>query len=292
MDKSRESRREILLVPIGKVLVDILGEIAVALRKSYKYHVHIGRSEEPANDMYSDERRQYDAEKLLAVPASRKRDSLVAVLGVVDADMFAGEKSFIFGLNKPEKGIAVIALSRLREEFYKKPSNAELFLRRAVTEAIFQVGMDMKLSPCIMKKCVLLPTTTLWRLDTKAQAFCEACQVRVENKLHPKIETEVKKEETEVKKEETEVEKEETEVEKEETEENTEDTSTEGPAAEATLAEPTEIPIDEKQPEDESEVPAELVEPEGPIAAEAAAMHTEPDGPEEPLDADPHETEK
>ena len=271
MEKYRESRKEILLVPVGKVLVDILGEIAVALRKTYKFHVHIGRSEEPGMDEYSDERRQYDAKKLLALPTARKRDSLVAVLGVVDADMFAGEKSFVFGLNKPEKGIGIIALSRLSEEFYKKPSNSELFLRRAVTEAIYQVGMAMQLSPCVMKKCVLLPTTTLWRLDSKAQTFCDACQNRMEQKLHPTAEPADKKKEPE---------------------DNLEDTISEGPAGEEVLADPTELQIEEKRPEDESEISAELVEPEGPIAAEAAAIHTETAGPEEPLVADAQENEK
>ncbi len=185
MERTREQQKEILLVPLGKVLVDILEEIAVALRKSYHFHVRIGRSDEPDTATYSDERRQFDAEKLLPLVSGRKRESLVAVLGVVDADMFAGDKSFVFGVNRPERGAAIIALSRMREEFYKKTSKRELFLRRAVTEAIFQVGMAAGLPPCLQKKCVLLPTSSLWRLDEKGQAFCPACQARLTRKLHP-----------------------------------------------------------------------------------------------------------
>lgn len=266
MEKSREHRKEILLLPMGKVLVDILGEIAVALRKSYKYHVHIGRSEEPDMDMYSDERRQYNAERLLTLAATRKRESLVSVLGVVDADMFAGDKNFIFGLNKPEKGIAVIALARLREEYYKKTSNPELFLRRAVTESIFQVGMSMCLSPCVMKKCVLLPTTTLWGLDSKVQTFCEACQVRTEAMLHSRTELEQKKRNSD--------------------ENNLDEDSGGGPEGEALVAD-VDKPKCSPQLEDEAEVAAELVEPESPLTAEEAALHTEiDDGPAEPLVAD------
>jgi len=269
MEKSREQRKEILLVPIGKVLVDILGEIAVALRKSYKYHVHIGRSEEPDMEMYSDERRQYDAERLLSLAIGRKRDSLVAVLGVVDADMFAGEKSFIFGLNKPGKGVAVIALARLREEFYKKNANPELFLRRAVTESIFQVGLALGLGSCAMKKCVLLPTTTLWRLDGKVQTFCNACQHRIESILHPRPEIDVKKNGAE--------------------ESGADDGNSEGPDAEAVVADGLQEAKPSSEVEDESEIAAELVEPEGAMAAEAAALHTESEGPEEPLVADSQE---
>jgi archaemetzincin len=185
MEKFREQQKEILLVPLGKVLVDILEEIAVALRKTYKFHVRIGRSEEPETSSYSDQRRQFDAERLLTLIQGRKRESLIAVLGVVDADMFAGEKAFVFGVHQPGRGAAVVALARLREEFYKKPNRRELFLRRAVTEAIFQVGMAAGFPPCIQKKCVFLPTTSLWRLDEKGQWLCAACQTRLEGKLHP-----------------------------------------------------------------------------------------------------------
>jgi predicted Zn-dependent protease len=185
MDRSHESTKEILLVPLGKVLMDILEEIAVALRKTYKFHVRIGRSEEPDTATYSDPRRQFDADKLLSLLAIRKREQLVAVLGVVDADMFTGEKSFVFGVQAAEKGVALIALSRLREEFYRKPPKRELFFRRAVTEAIAQVGWAAGMPPCVQRKCVLQASTSLWRLDEKGQALCADCAARWEAKFQP-----------------------------------------------------------------------------------------------------------
>ncbi len=266
MDRPNEHRKEILLVPIGKVLVEILGEIAVALRKSYKYHVHIGRSEEPETEMYSDERRQFDAEKLLKLAIARKRESLVAVLGIVDTDMFYGEKSFAYGLNRPHQGLGVMALARLREEYYHKTPDIELFQRRAVTEAIYQVGQAVGMPPCNLKKCVLLPSTTLWRLDAKGQAFCENCQARLQAKLHPQSEATLKKAAAR--------------------ENGAGEAVDEGPAAETQLASTLEPAAPDKQPEDESEVIANLVEPEAPPAAEEAALHISGEEPEEPLVAD------
>ncbi|MCD4812205.1 archaemetzincin [bacterium] len=264
MDKSREQRKEILIVPVGKVLVDILSEIAVALRKTYKYHVHIGRSEEPGMEMYSDERRQFNAESLTALVKARKRESLVSVLGVVDADMFSGEKNFIFGLHKPENRVALVALSRLREEYYKKSANLELFLRRAVTESIFQVGMTLGLQPCIMKKCILLPTTSLWRLDGKEQTFCDACKIKMERVLQPGKSGNDKKMVAD----------------------DVDEQPSGGPEEQQLVNEVSPEIHPGKTVEDETEVAAEMLEPEGPVAAEEAAMHTEASGPEEPLDAD------
>ncbi len=263
MDKSREMKKEILLIPIGKVLVEVLGEIAVALRKSYQFHVHIGRSEEPDTEMYSDQRRQYLADRLLALLAARKRDSLVAVLGVVDGDMFAGEKNFVFGLNQPGQGAAVMALARLREDYYKKPSDAEKFLRRAVTEAIYQVGMAAGLPPCPTKKCVLFPASALFGLDAKPQSFCELCKAHLDAKLHPAFALTRKAAEAAI-----------------------EDAAAEGPETQARLANHLSEKTDERMPEDESEVDAELVEPEGPVSAEVSALHAEGEGPDEPLVAD------
>ncbi|NTV51861.1 MAG: hypothetical protein HGA76_02435 [Candidatus Firestonebacteria bacterium] len=261
MNKGREFSREILLIPLGKVLVDVLEEIAVALRKVYQVHVRIGRSEEPDTPAYSDERRQFIAEKLLALVSSRKRDSLVAVLGVVDADMFAGEKTFVYGLHNAERASAVLALTRLREEFYKKPSKRELFLRRAVTEAIFQVGLALNIE-CRQKKCALEPTSGLWKLDEKPQSFCSGCQAQVEEKIFP-----AKRQDRLSRGAGTE-----------------EEILSQGPDGEKVVmpSSGTARP----DPEDETEVLGQMAEPEGPMPAEIDAIHPEATGPEEPLIAD------
>lgn len=185
MERPRETNKEILLVPLGKVLMDVLEEIAVALRKTYKLHVRIGRSEEPDTSTYLDDRRQFDADRLLTVLGPRKREQLAAVLGVVDADMFIGEKSFVFGANLPGRGAAIVALARLREEFYKKTPKRELFLRRAVTESISQVGWAAGLPPCPQKKCAVAPSPTLWRLDEKGQTLCPESWALWEPKIMP-----------------------------------------------------------------------------------------------------------
>ena len=262
MERSREQRREILLVPIGRVLVEILEEIAVALRKTYRFHVRIGRSEETDNEMYSDERRQYNAASLLNLLAGRRRDSLAAVLGVVEGDMFAGDKSFVFGINLPGQRTGIIALTRLREEFYKKRSQRELFLRRAVTEAVFQVGLAVGLPLCSQKKCVLLPTSTLWRMDEKGQSFCELCRERMALKLHPEHSATTKSAPIEM------------------------ETAGQGPEGEASLAPQMEEHKTRPEPEDESQVAAEIMEPEGPPSAEEAALHTQNEDADEPLVAD------
>jgi predicted Zn-dependent protease len=256
MQRAKMVQREILLLPIGKILVDILEEIAVALRKIYGVHVRIGRSEEPETSTYSDERRQFNAEKLLAMAINRKRENLLVVLGVVDADMFLGDKTFIFGVHDTLHGAAVLALARLREEFYRKKSKRELFLKRAVTESIFQVGRALGLI-CQQKKCIMQEGTTLWCLDEKEQKFCSSC-LNLKNEKISLLNIQIHREDKAFK--------------------------NQGHDVENVLMHN----IQKKYPrlEGEAEVLLQLLEPEGPMPTELAAIHPEVEGPEEPLIAD------
>lgn len=281
MEKIRETQREILLVPLGKVLTDLLEEIAVALWKTYRLHVRIGRSEEPDTSFYSDARRQFDADRLLGLLAGRKRDSLAAVLGIVDADMFYGEKNFVFGACSAERGIAVEALARLREEYYGKSPKRELFLRRAVTEAIAQVGQALGLPPCQQKGCALQPVNSLWKLDEKGQALCDACLARLAEKLRAKRHEPAPAKHLRPAAEASAPQTGEPLVGESGMESlpAEEDTAVEAPAE-------TQRPAaGEPGPDDESLILTEELEPEIP-AAEETAMHVESEKPEEPLDAD------
>lgn len=262
MKKYHEGSKEILVIPIGKVMVDILNEITVALRKTYQCHVKLGRSEEPATDCYSDERRQFDADKLSGMLISRKSPKLIAVIGIVDADIFYGDKAFVFGMNKPNNGVALFSLTRLRNEFYGKPADIEKLMQRGVKEAIYQVAMAGNLKNCTQKKCILSAGTALWRLDDKSSKFCEMCQKKVEVRL---LEKKVKQNEVE--------------------NESDEALHDEGPDGQPQMMGQNEAMSNSDSIEDENKVAEEIVEPEGPAAAELEAIHSVDDKLDEPLDA-------
>jgi archaemetzincin len=256
MKKNTEGYKEILIVPIGKVMVDILNEITVALRKTYQCHVKLGRSEEPPTDCYSDERRQFDAEKLAQMLEQRRHSKLMAVLGVVDGDIFYGDKAFAFCMNKPQQALAVIGLSRLRPEYYGKPADIEILMQRAVKEAIYQAAMAAGLAPCNQKKCLLSPSASLWRLDEKTPRLCDVCRGKVAA-LMPKARKE----------------------------QEAENINGEGPDGQPRVMEDDQ-PQSHDRTDDESEIASEMVEPEGPLASEEEALHNDGQELDEPMDAD------
>ncbi len=256
MKNSMEGYKEILIVPIGKVMVDILNEITVALRKTYQCHVKLGRSEEPPTDCYSDERRQFDAEKLALMLEQRRHSKLMAVLGIVDGDIFYGDKAFAFCMNKPHLALAVIGLSRLRPEFYGKPADIETLMQRAVKEAIYQAAMAAGLAPCNQKKCLLSPSASLWRLDEKSPRVCESCQVKLAALL-PKTRKA----------------------------QEAENVNEEGPDGQPQFMEDNQ-PKSHDRGDDESEISAEIMEPETPATSEEEALHAEDQELDEPMDAE------
>lgn len=67
------------------------------------------------------------------------------ILGVVDHDLYVSGLNFVFGL--VSGAVAVIALPRLRQGFYGLPEDPSLFQKRALIEAVHELGHTIRLAP-------------------------------------------------------------------------------------------------------------------------------------------------
>ena len=115
---------------------------------------------------------------------------------------------------------------------------------------------------CHQKNCALQPTTGLWKLDEKPQSFCGGCQAQVDEKIF-----QVKRPERAPK-----------------ASGADDEMLGEGPDQEKIIM--PAAGSAKPEPDDETEVPGLLAEPESPLPAEIDAIHPETTGPEEPLIAD------
>jgi len=75
---------------------------------------------------------------------------------------------------------AVISLARLRPEFYGSPPDAPLLLKRAVKEAIHELGHTHGLGHCRDPRCIMCFSNTLHDTDVKGPGFCAACGRKVD----------------------------------------------------------------------------------------------------------------
>jgi archaemetzincin len=87
-------------------------------------------------------------------------------------DLFVPELNFVFGQGDPNRGVAVFSLNRLRGTGTAK--DAELFARRAATEAVHELGHSYGLAHCEDGGCVMWFSNSLAETDRKGPRFCAA----------------------------------------------------------------------------------------------------------------------
>ncbi len=163
----------ILILPVGEVEADLLAELCSALRVVFHQACSLGQPLPFPGYAYSPHRGQYDAHEILRRLPRGEADR---VLGVVDLDLYVPELNFVFGLANPLGRQAVIALKRLRQEFYRLPADRELFRQRTVKEAVHELGHTFGLSHCRNRRCVMAFSNSLVDTDLKGQSFCSQCQ--------------------------------------------------------------------------------------------------------------------
>jgi archaemetzincin len=95
------------------------------------------------------------------------------ILGIVDYDLYVPELNFVLG--EASQRTAVISLTRLRQEFYNLPQNRSLFQKRALIEAVHELGHTYGLGHCGNPLCVMFFSNSLIDTDRKGSEFCPKC---------------------------------------------------------------------------------------------------------------------
>ena len=128
---------------------------------------------------FDSRRRQYLSSLLLEELESSSPAPADRVLGVIDADLYAPGLNFVFGQAAMGKGVAVISLARLKQDYYGLPSDEALFWDRALKEAVHEIGHTLGLGHCANRRCVMHFSNSLPDTDFKQAAFCSNCRPRL-----------------------------------------------------------------------------------------------------------------
>ncbi|MEM2607580.1 MAG: archaemetzincin family Zn-dependent metalloprotease [Candidatus Bathyarchaeia archaeon] len=136
-------------------------------------------------EAYNSLRRQYLSEPLLeeiykcALKIRSESGIKCIVLGVTDVDIYAPGMNFIFGMAQCPGRAAIISLFRLRPEFYGESPDPNLFLERAVKEAIHEIGHALGLKHCKKQSCVMFFSLHIGITDRKSKFFCDDCMRKI-----------------------------------------------------------------------------------------------------------------
>lgn len=162
------------LRPIGHIEEDTLTGLKEIIGSIYSLTVDIDQPIEIPPDAYNPKREQYEASAILAEMIRYPPKEPSRILGIIDKDLYVPQLNFVFGL--ASNRVAVISITRLREEYYGLPENEELFKERVVKEAIHEIGHMFGLEHCADKRCVMHFSNTLGDTDIKGYRLCQKCE--------------------------------------------------------------------------------------------------------------------
>jgi len=173
-----EGRKDIILVPVGQVNEEVFEKLRDHLGRVFDRKVFVGRGMPEPQYAFNKKRNQYFSSPILhALQEQKGYMASERVLGVVDHDLYVPELNFVFG--EASRRVAVISITRLRQEFYGLPQDSSLFYKRVLTEAVHELGHTYGLGHCRNPRCVMFFSNSLTDTDRKGWEFCTRCKNRL-----------------------------------------------------------------------------------------------------------------
>ncbi len=91
--------------------------------------------------------------------------------------------SFLFGQAQLDGPVALISLSRLRQEFYGLPPDEPLLRERAVKEMLHELGHTFGLIHCSDAECSMSLSTDVSLVDSKHERYCPRCAAHLAHRF-------------------------------------------------------------------------------------------------------------
>lgn len=173
-----KSSGNILVRPVGTMDVELLKKIADFLEGSLLAPAQTGAGIPVPHDAHNPHRRQYLAPVVMEELKHGKNGN-AAVIGVIDADLYAPPLHFVFGMADPQKAVAIISIQRLKEEFYDRPPQHKLFMQRVMKEALHEMGHLLFLDHCQERLCIMHFSNSMEDTDIKTTSFCPDCHAKL-----------------------------------------------------------------------------------------------------------------
>lgn len=170
------------IVGVGQIAPEILQRIAEGLTRIFPDTKSIVIAEPMAlpTSTFDRKRNQYHSTSILSKMRSDTKDkkSFVPLLGVVDADIYSDELTYVFGEAFTSGKVALISLWRLRPQFYGADEDLSLYDLRVLKEAVHEVGHTLGLQHCQRSFCVMHFSNSIFDTDRKQSLLCDQCYLQ------------------------------------------------------------------------------------------------------------------
>lgn len=139
-------------------------------------HIRVFRQLPPAH-LFNNHRRRWVSDRILDwLLREYDPDVNTKILAMCNFDAYSNGLNFVFGQAHIEGKVATIYLPRLREEFYGRNKDDNLFCERMTKEAVHELGHCFGLGHCETSTCVMHFSNSLYDTDAKSNDFCKNCK--------------------------------------------------------------------------------------------------------------------
>lgn len=121
------------------------------------------------------ERGQYESVTIMKALAAACPPDAARLLGLTTADIAIPMLSFLFGQAQFNGPIALVSVSRLRQDFYGLEPDQNLLLERLAKEVLHELGHTSGLIHCADPLCAMSLSTHVGLVDAKQASFCAVC---------------------------------------------------------------------------------------------------------------------
>jgi archaemetzincin len=166
----------VLIIPFGEIDQEVLDVIASRLYATFGCDTVIQAAVPVPSHAYNPARHQYRSAEILRLLEKSTSGGRDRVLAIIDLDLYVSDLNFVFGEADITAGVAVISLTRLRQEFYDRRPDRAIFLLRAAKEAVHELGHTIGFGHCPDPRCIMHFSDSLDDTDRKGPGFCRLCK--------------------------------------------------------------------------------------------------------------------